>query len=201
MTFIARQYASRCHKIAITVIPSNWNALGSPPWTPTLGGTLLPSHIHLESLQGQLASHGQEDAETELLTAVTSHCMCHLMPNLHSPLSSGMRFGAFQVAVREQQEPWFSGCNSNGCNGGMPFVYGHMGPWLNKNSQQGMLTQFAIVEINPTCFAMQQHSNDHTTRQDKRSGKRHVYYQAALKIVYSRGLPQRPANLLGAPSA
>ena len=74
------------HQTTIRVIPTNWDALGSTSWAPTLGGTLLSPDIHLEGLQGQLASHRQEDAKAQLLTAVTSHCMCHLMTHLHNPL-------------------------------------------------------------------------------------------------------------------
>lgn len=75
----------QCHKRDVRIIPTNWNALGPPSWAPTLGRTLLPPAVHLKGLEGQLASHRQEDAETQLLTAVTSHCMCHLMTHLHIP--------------------------------------------------------------------------------------------------------------------
>lgn len=86
-----RKKAIRITKVAINALPSNWNALGSPPGPPTLRGTLPPPDIYLESLQGQLASHCQEDTEAEFLTAVTSHCMCHLMTNLH--ILSKLRYG------------------------------------------------------------------------------------------------------------
>lgn len=93
ITKAQEQEAIRHHQTASRVIPTDWNALGSPSWAPTLGGTLPLPDIQLEGLHGQLASHRQEDAKTQLLTAVTSHCMCYLMTHLHILLDSGMGFG------------------------------------------------------------------------------------------------------------